>query len=229
MADSLDSVLHSLLKSALLQALQEGLPPPPKPTPAPIAKTVDPLQLLSLAEVTELLHVSARTVHSLTQSGDLPCLRIGSSVRYRRSSLQEWIEAKEAGRPAKGRGRPAVSATSTSRRKVTKRGVDASLAPEERSRMQRLPDSRVGPSATQPPRAKTPTSPHRLQQLAVSLGVAYEALPRVTNGDLMRLAEVDMPTLHGWQYRQLDMPEPAMAKLENWVLSFRNAEASDFR
>jgi len=48
------------------------------------------------------------------------------------------------------------------------------------------------------------------------LGVAEDALPRMTNGELMRIAGVDIQTLHGWQYLNRDLPEAAITKLHEY-------------
>ena len=45
--------------------------------------------------VREFLHLSARTVWTLTNSGQLPCVRIGKCVRFRRSAVLAWIERQE--------------------------------------------------------------------------------------------------------------------------------------
>ena len=40
----------------------------------------------------DTLAISTRKLWSLTASGDIPCIRIGRSVRYSISDLQEWID-----------------------------------------------------------------------------------------------------------------------------------------
>jgi predicted DNA-binding transcriptional regulator AlpA len=57
--------------------------------------------ILTAAEVASLLRISKRHVFELaqprTRSGDirenpLPCVRLGKSVRFRRSDVEAWIE-----------------------------------------------------------------------------------------------------------------------------------------
>jgi predicted DNA-binding transcriptional regulator AlpA len=59
-------------------------------------------QLMTVNEVAGLLKVSRHSVYELakerTRSGDvrekpLPCVRIGSLVRFRRSAVEAWIES----------------------------------------------------------------------------------------------------------------------------------------
>ena len=59
------------------------------------------MEILTADEVAALLQISKRQVYELakprTQSGDvrkhpLPALRIGKSVRFRRSDVEAWIE-----------------------------------------------------------------------------------------------------------------------------------------
>jgi excisionase family DNA binding protein len=52
-------------------------------------------RLLDAREVAELLHLNVSHVRELTRRGDLPCVRLGRFVRYRRESLLAWIEARE--------------------------------------------------------------------------------------------------------------------------------------
>jgi excisionase family DNA binding protein len=55
--------------------------------------------LLTANEAAETLRISQRKLWSLTNCGEIPCVRIGRSVRYDLADLQRWIEQrKEAGR-----------------------------------------------------------------------------------------------------------------------------------
>jgi hypothetical protein len=46
------------------------------------------------------------------------------------------------------------------------------------------------------------------------VGIDRSTLPPMTNGDLMRIAEVDMMTMHGWQHLNRSLPEEAANKLK---------------
>ncbi|MFI2795168.1 helix-turn-helix transcriptional regulator [Haloferula sp. A504] len=53
------------------------------------------MPLLRRPQVAELLNVSIRTVDYLLAAGELPCIRIGRSVRVRRSAVEFFVEARE--------------------------------------------------------------------------------------------------------------------------------------
>lgn len=53
--------------------------------------------LLNSRESSEALGVSQRTLWSLTQSGEIPCVRIGRCVRYAADDLREYIESQKQG------------------------------------------------------------------------------------------------------------------------------------
>lgn len=48
--------------------------------------------LLTAAEAAEALSVSPRTLWTLTQSGQIPSIKIGRLVRYDPEALRRWIE-----------------------------------------------------------------------------------------------------------------------------------------
>ncbi len=50
--------------------------------------------LLDPPEAAASLGLSERTLWSLTQSGEIPSLKIGRLVRYSPAALQRWIDAK---------------------------------------------------------------------------------------------------------------------------------------
>jgi hypothetical protein len=61
-------------------------------------------------------------------------------------------------------------------------------------------------------------SEERISPLSVllsELGIDRSSLSPITNGDLMRIAEVDISTMHGWQYLNRPLPEEAMNRLKN--------------
>lgn len=53
--------------------------------------------LLTANQAAESLAISPRKLWSLTASGEIPCVRIGRSVRYPVSELQRWIEEQMEG------------------------------------------------------------------------------------------------------------------------------------
>ncbi|WP_218932594.1 hypothetical protein [Adhaeretor mobilis] len=53
--------------------------------------------------------------------------------------------------------------------------------------------------------------------LAISLEIDLSSLPAITNGELRTIADVDLPTLHGWQWHDKQMPPAAIEKLVHWL------------
>ena len=51
--------------------------------------------LVKAPQAAEMLAISQRLLWSLTNRGDVPCLRIGRSVRYDVTDLRSWIESKK--------------------------------------------------------------------------------------------------------------------------------------
>jgi excisionase family DNA binding protein len=52
-------------------------------------------RLLSSREAAKYLGISPRTLWSLTACNELPCVRIGRSVRYDLHDLSAWIESRK--------------------------------------------------------------------------------------------------------------------------------------
>lgn len=53
-------------------------------------------RLLVAREAASLLSISERSLWTLTNSGQIPVVRIGRSLRYRPETLLEWLEQREA-------------------------------------------------------------------------------------------------------------------------------------
>jgi excisionase family DNA binding protein len=52
-------------------------------------------RLLAPEEAAELLVVTPRQVLALARAGELPCVKVGRFVRFRRESLDRWVEESE--------------------------------------------------------------------------------------------------------------------------------------
>lgn len=50
--------------------------------------------LVDAATAAEMLSISPRKLWSLTNVGDVPCVRIGKSVRYSLEALRSWTQSK---------------------------------------------------------------------------------------------------------------------------------------
>jgi excisionase family DNA binding protein len=51
--------------------------------------------LLRIEEVARTLRVSRAQAYRLVRRGEIPCVRIGASVRVRAATLDEWLRRKE--------------------------------------------------------------------------------------------------------------------------------------
>jgi len=54
--------------------------------------------LLKPSHAAEALSISARKLWAMTNSGEIPCVRFGRSVRYDPTDLREWIDSQKGGR-----------------------------------------------------------------------------------------------------------------------------------
>jgi len=53
---------------------------------------------LTARELSRLLKVSEKTLYREVQSGRVPCVRIGSCIRFRRERIIDWLQAQDTGR-----------------------------------------------------------------------------------------------------------------------------------
>ena len=56
-------------------------------------------RLLKSDEIAEILHISRSMAYLLMKRGDLPSVRIGSSVRVRHEDLEEYIKKNVSRNP----------------------------------------------------------------------------------------------------------------------------------
>ncbi|MBI2432211.1 MAG: PTS sugar transporter subunit IIA [Candidatus Hydrogenedentes bacterium] len=57
-------------------------------------------EILTLDEVAQYLRVSQRTVYDWANKRLIPCGKIGTTWRFKRSEIDNWVDQKLAGRPA---------------------------------------------------------------------------------------------------------------------------------
>lgn len=53
--------------------------------------------ILTLEEVAAYLRVSERTVYDWANKGEIPCGKLGTTWRFKRSEVERWVDAKLAG------------------------------------------------------------------------------------------------------------------------------------
>jgi len=57
----------------------------------------EPLELLTVKDLTGLLQCNKATVYRLLKRGELPGFRLGGSWRFRRDVVQQWVDRKTVG------------------------------------------------------------------------------------------------------------------------------------
>jgi excisionase family DNA binding protein len=227
MPDNLESALKTLLKIVVREVaadLREELQAP-APIQAPSLTPSDEDFLLTPRETAKRLAISERHLFQLTRDGELPCVRVGKCVRYNVETIRKWIrDAESKGSPERTAKDaptqtpskpPALTSPrrSSKRSKVQKRRgpvVETDVAPARRSPVVRRPNSNTRPPAGQSEERVSP-----LTALLGELGIDGHNLPPITNGELMRIAEVDIVAMHGWEYLGKALPEEALRRLRN--------------
>ena len=56
-----------------------------------------PFRLLTISEAAEYLAISDRSVKRLIARGDLPCIRVGSALRFAYADLEAFIARNRSG------------------------------------------------------------------------------------------------------------------------------------
>ena len=56
-------------------------------------------EILTLEEVAAYLRVSERTVYDWANKGEIPCGKLGTTWRFKRSDVEKWVDTKLAGAP----------------------------------------------------------------------------------------------------------------------------------
>jgi len=224
MTDDLESALKQLLKN-VVREVAAGVVKELKasvPHQAPPSTPTDGGFLLKPRETAKRLAISERHLFQLTRTGQLPCVRVGKCVRYNIETIQKWVRDTESPEPPPRSERDDFKQTLTaseSPRRMPKRPTrqkkrvpasEKGSVPEQCSPNVRHRVSNGKPKEVQ---SKERISP--LSVLLSELGIARGSLPPITNGELMRIAEVDIATMHGWQYLDKPLPAEAMNRLTN--------------
>lgn len=222
--NDLESLLRRLIKDEIHSALEEFLPRLQCRNEQ--QHSTEDTFLLSTSDAAKMLAVSRSTLSSLTRSGQLPCVRIGGAKRYNVKTLRSWVTASKSKtfKPIRVPSRvrqvslPQIKNAKAAVR-ISQAKVDIQAAAGKGSENQ---ENCLDEHNTQ--EDMLPPNPFRL--LLEQIGVADADLPPITNGDLMRIADVDIPTLHGWLYLGRSMPELALEKLRIHFGRYRKQDES---
>ncbi len=182
--------------------------------------------LLRSHEAAEQLAISPATLNRLTRSGEPPCVRLGRSIRYSNEAIRDWIRQKVSVGNVSPRAVPTVKvADKTKKPSAKSRTTNRSVA-KERTKpkpTQRKP-SKKSPRTTKIAKEPEETLVSPFDLLLEEIGVDRKDLPPLTNGDLMRIAEVDTPALHGWQWHNRQLPDEALERLRHHFIQYRRDE-----
>ena len=64
------------------------------------------LQLLTIRDVMNITKLGRTKIYELLRDGELPCIRIGRSVRIRRDELEAWLERRRDDKRGPAGGHP---------------------------------------------------------------------------------------------------------------------------
>lgn len=60
-------------------------------------------EMLTVNEVAEYLRVNPQTVYRKAKAGELPAVRIGRVIRFRKAELEAWLDQEVSAIAGKGR------------------------------------------------------------------------------------------------------------------------------
>ena len=61
------------------------------------------VEILTLAELAQLLRVAEKTVYTMAQNAEIPCFKVRGQWRFRKHDIDAWI-ASEVAKAKKGGG-----------------------------------------------------------------------------------------------------------------------------
>lgn len=220
--NDIESIVRRLIREEIRAAFEEFISQIPSPS-ALQKPASDERLLLSTRDAAKMLGISDRTLFSLTQSEQLPCVRIGSSKRYSIETLKKWIQATEAQpathpqreKKARIEAEPRATVTKTSKKAVRRTKANRSASKAEKASKATI-DCAISQENSVREESQNPFS-----ILLQEIGVSRSDLPTVTNGELRRIAGVDIPTLHGWQWHGRSLPPDAIQRLREHFSKFK--------
>ncbi len=225
MNNSLDTALRALLKSVLREVAEEFRCECQKSVVARHQEptTNQPEILLTSKEAAKRLAISERHLYTLTHAGELPCVRVGRSIRYSVETIQQWIrdaESESVKQPPPERARSQAKLFDRKHRTVTPQVSESTREKGARSRN----PSQVQRNNTNDDRRDNSVRPENavpnlFRRALAEMGIDPASIPPMTNGELMRISETDVPTFHGWMYHNRPLPAEALEKLRTYFMN----------
>ncbi len=235
MIGDFETALQQLLKTVITEAAIEVLREHrvmdrPQPSISSSALS-DDCSLLRPSEVAKRLAISERHLNKLTRTGVVPCVRVGQCVRYSTETIRQWIRESESAEQVQAQSiatkrTPALTAIES---RVTQKLTPKLTAPRGRTTTTAEPAQKQRKKAesiisVRPKESQSEDRPNPFSAFLKELGVERTSLGPLTNGELRRIAEVDIATFHGWMYRNRELPEAALNKLRQHFLPSVNDE-----
>lgn len=217
MPNELESAFRCLLKFVVhevVSELQNIECPTDHKNSDQVLETDDRL-LLRSSEMAKRLSISERHLHRMTVERGLPCIRIGQSVRYRVEAVNEWLLEAESTDGSKQQASKKKKSIKNKKTKIPQKSQQKKVVEQKTAKtvtkQKKMPAKKKSPKRANSEPEQERTNPFRL--LLKEIGVDRDELGPLTNGELMQIAEVDLPTFHGWMYLGKGMPEEALEKL----------------
>lgn len=229
--ESLRAFLKMVVREVVDELLQENIPNAFQYSSDVRPNHGEERLLLQAKEAAKRLSISTTYLRRLTRERQLPCVKVGRSVRYSIETLQLWIHkmestssrnatkenetARRSNDPIKSQPSSNLQIGNSSRRRVLPKTIGNTLEvaaklPNKKRQIQKRPSDQTEERHNSP-----------FDTLLKELGVDRASLPNLTNGELMRIADVDIPTLHGWIYLNRELPRPALNKLRQHFIRYR--------
>ncbi len=223
MQDSLECTLRRLVKEAVREALLQAKDsfelasrqeqPTHKVETNHEIDSESGERLIDSREASKMLAVSVATIERLNRSGAIPSIKIGNLRRYSVVALKQWIHDSQS----TGEGRTTTGETKHAPTKDAKLSKQSSKVNSKQNRLEpAFEASKLALSNTTDKEGRKQTNPFR--QLLAEIGVRYVDVHPITNGEIRRIAEVDVATCHGWMYLGRPLPEEALNKLKKHFL-----------
>ncbi len=174
--------------------------------------------LLRAREAAESLAISEAHLSRLTREGRIPHMRVGQCLRYSVEELRIWVRESQV-REVTARNKKPAERSTTIRVEAKLKSDAKSLSKQAKKPITPAEKDTKKTTVVTGSRKRTP-SPCReerispFQELLSEIGVERSSLPPITNGEIMRIAEVDIPVCHGWLYLNRPLPEDAREKLK---------------
>lgn len=234
MTNDFESAFRQLLKTIVQEVAVDLLKDRQIPDRhhSPQTTLTDDVFLLNSREAAKRLAISEGHLSRLTRSGILPCVRVGQCVRYNVETIQKWIRNSESTEPPDAKSDSVIKSHVASATVSKARPKPSPKLTAKRGSAKKT-DSVTGMKPKQEPdisirRSSKKTDSEERQNpffdLLDHLGVNRRNLPAFTNGELMRIAEVDIPTFHGWKYLNRELPEAAMNKLREHFCAYLKSD-----